>query len=169
VAGPKWLVDDPSQSLPACAAAPTFKAWLESVDPKFLIEGLHFQSVDMFGPNIGFLKFKAACFDRASHQFLPGIVFMRGGSVGILVVLVAEDTGEEFTVAVKQPRMPTGDFDSMEITAGMLDNDGNFAGKAAEELAEETGGRTRIAHTRMHPSLLLARANACLSGLASAR
>jgi hypothetical protein len=35
----------------------------------------------------------------------------------------------------------------------MLDNDGNFAGKAAEELAEETGGRTRIAHTHTHAPL----------------
>ena len=130
---------DRGVDLQKCFNSPAFQVWAGSVDEKFLIEKLLFQSVDMFGPRVGFLKFKADCFDRASHQFLPGIVFMRGGSVGILVILVSEETGQEFTVAVKQPRLPTGSHDSVEIPAGMLDDDGNFAGKAAEELREETG------------------------------
>lgn len=130
---------DPGVNLRKCFDSPVFQQWAKSVDVKFLIKHVLFQSVDMFGPRVGFLKFKADCADRASGQFLPGIVFMRGGSVGILVVLVSEQTGQEFTVAVKQPRLPTGNFDSVEIPAGMLDDEGNFAGKAAEELQEETG------------------------------
>jgi ADP-sugar diphosphatase len=117
----------------------TFTTWVAGIDAKFLIEKIHMQSVDMFGPNIGFMKFRADCFDRATHTFLPGIVFMRGGSVGILTILVAQETGEEFTLAVAQPRLPMGSFESLEIPAGMLDGSGNFAGKAASEMAEETG------------------------------
>ena len=116
-----------------------FKDWLASVEPAFLVEKLHLQSVDMFGPHIGFIKFQADCFDRDTHTFLPGIVFMRGGSVGILTILVAQETGEEYTVAVMQPRLPMGSFESLEIPAGMLDGSGNFAGKAAQEMKEETG------------------------------
>jgi ADP-sugar diphosphatase len=75
-------------------------------------------------------------------QFLPGIIFMRGGSVGLLVILEAEEQrGEEYAVVVKQPRLPLGRWDHTEIPAGMLDDSGNFCGKAAEELQEETGIR----------------------------
>eukprot|EP01043_Picozoa_sp_COSAG02_P011233 COSAG02_NODE_410_length_22875_cov_43.282755_14_plen_524_part_00 len=117
----------------------TFTKWVTGIDAKFLIEKVHIQSVDMFGPNIGFVKFRADCFDRATHTFLPGTVFMRGGSVGILTIIIAEETGEEFTIAVAQPRLPMGSFESLEIPAGMLDGSGNFAGKAASEMEEETG------------------------------
>ena len=37
-----------------------------------------------------------------TQSFLPGIVFMRGGSVGILTILVAEETGAEYSVCVIQ-------------------------------------------------------------------
>ena len=40
---------------------------------------------------------------------------MRGGSVGVLVILVSEETGDEFTVVVRQPRLPVGSYDSIEI------------------------------------------------------
>ena len=133
------LTAEPGIDLEKVARWKNFTEWTASVDPKFLVEKVHVQSVDMFGPNIGFMKFRADCFDRATHTFLPGVVFMRGGSVGILTILVAEETREEFTLAVVQPRLPMGSFASVEIPAGMLDGSGNFAGKAAGEMAEETG------------------------------
>ena len=125
------LTAEPGIDLEKVARWKNFTEWTASVDPKFLVEKVHVQSVDMFGPNIGFMKFRADCFDRATHTFLPGVVFMRGGSVGILTILVAEETREEFTLAVVQPRLPMGSFASVEIPAGMLDGSGNFAGKAA--------------------------------------
>ena len=133
------LTAEPGIDLEKVVNATVFKDWMASVDASFLVEKVHIQSVDMFGPHIGFIKFRADCFDRETHTFLPGIVFMRGGSVGILTILVAQETGEEFTVAVMQPRLPMGSFESLEIPAGMLDGSGNFAGKAASEMKEETG------------------------------
>ena len=133
------LTAEPGIDLDKVTNTRMFKDWMASVDSQFLIKRIHVQSVDMFGPNVGFVKFKAGCFDRVSNTFLPGIMFMRGGSVGILTILVAEETGEEFTLAVVQPRLPMGSFESVEIPAGMVDGSGNFAGKAAEEMAEETG------------------------------
>lgn len=114
-----------------------FQNWLAQVDTsKFQIRSVHFQSVDMFGSRVGFIKFKADVVD-ASGKFIPGIVFMRGGSVGILAVLICN--GRKYSVMTVQPRLPTGRFDFCEIPAGMLDGSGNFAGVAAKELDEELG------------------------------
>lgn len=114
-----------------------FIDWLASVDDqKFVVRGVHFQSVDMFGPKVGFIKFKADIVD-GKGKFVPGIVFMRGGSVGILTVLTCN--GEKHSLMTVQPRIATGRFDFVEIPAGMLDGSGNFAGVAAKELDEEAG------------------------------
>jgi ADP-sugar diphosphatase len=115
-----------------------FQNWLAQVDTnKFQIRSVHFQSVDMFGSvKVGFIKFKADVVDKAG-KFIPGIVFMRGGSVGILAVLNCQ--GKKYSVMTVQPRVPTGRFDFLEIPAGMLDGSGNFAGVAAKELEEELG------------------------------
>ncbi len=68
---------------------------------------------------------------------VPGIVFLRGGAVAILVLLACED--KTFILLCRQPRVPVGSVSFPEIPAGMLDGDGKFAGVAAKELEEETG------------------------------
>src|SRR5262249_50206886 len=70
-------------------------------------------------------------------KFIPGIVFMRGGAVGMLPVLTCK--GKKYTVLTVQPRVPSGRFDFVEIPAGMLDGSGKFGGVAAKELKEELG------------------------------
>lgn len=121
----------------AITASKQFTDWLASMDEqKFVVKSLHIQSVDMFGPKIGFIKFKADVTDK-NGKFVPGIVFMRGGSVAILCVLTCE--GKEYTLLTVQPRVPTGSFAFTEVPAGMLDGSGNFAGVAAKELDEEAG------------------------------
>lgn len=123
--------------------AKAFTDWLASVDDqKFVVRGVHFQSVDMFGPKVGFIKFKADLVDDKG-KFVPGIVFMRGGSVGILTVLTCN--GQKYSLMTVQPRIATGRFDFTEIPAGMLDGSGNFAGVAAKELDEEA--EIKIAQT----------------------
>jgi ADP-sugar diphosphatase len=116
-------------------ASKQYQDWLTSMDgKKFIVKSVHFQSVDMFGPKkIGFIKFKADVTD-SKGKFVPGIVFMRGGSVGMLVVL-----NKTHAVLTVQPRVPTGSFDFVELPAGMLDGSGNFAGVAAKEIEEELG------------------------------
>lgn len=44
-----------------------------------------------------------------------------------------------FALLTIQPRIAAGSLAFAELPAGMLDNSGDFAGKAADEIAEETG------------------------------
>jgi hypothetical protein len=74
----------------AIASAP-FQQWLAAVEakgPSMSVKAITVQGVDMFGPRVGFCKFKADV--ELDGTFVPGIVFMRGGAVAILVVLVNE-------------------------------------------------------------------------------
>jgi len=80
------------------------------------------------------MKFKAII-TNDENKNIPGVVFMRGGAVGMLVILSCD--GIEYSILTLQPRVPTGQFQFPEIPAGMLDHSGDFAGVAANELAEE--------------------------------
>jgi len=75
------------QALKSISCVP-FTDWLTQVtqDKRFVVKKIHIQGVDFFGPRVGFIKFKADIFDDTG-KFLPGVVFMRGGAVGILVIL----------------------------------------------------------------------------------
>ena len=117
-----------------------FKNWKDTLDVKFKVKSIQIQSVDLAGPSenprVLFMKFKADVTDKDGN-FIPGIVFMRGGSVGILVLLNYKQC--YFTILTLQPRFPAGCYNFPEIPAGMLDGDGNFSGVAAKEIKEETG------------------------------
>jgi ADP-sugar diphosphatase len=117
-------------------AAP-FKEWVRTVEknPRMLVEKITIQSVDMFGPRFGFIKFKADV--KVDGKAPPGIVFMRGGAVAVLVVL--KHGTSNYTVMVRQPRVAVGNPNMPEIPAGMLDGEGRFSGVAAKEMQEETG------------------------------
>lgn len=131
-----------------------FVEWMEAINkienpdlskPELLVDKVHIQNIDMFGPRIGFLKFEVAArkWNEKMKQvaFVPGIVFMRGGAVGILCILIEAETGKEYALITLQPRIPAGFPDFAEIPAGMLDGEPNhqkFAGKAAKEMSEET-------------------------------
>jgi ADP-sugar diphosphatase len=116
-----------------------FKGWIEKTSRVFRLTDIIIQGVDMFNPvKLGFIKFKASVTRRDNGVSLPGVVFLRGGSVGIIVVLECEETGQKYTLLTKQGRVPIGQ-ELLEIPAGMLDGSGNFGGTAAKELKEETG------------------------------
>jgi len=112
-----------------------FTKWAMEFDPKLTCTSITIQSVDYFGPRIGFLKFRADI--TFNGKPIPGIIFMRGGAVAILVILKCE--GKFYMVLTCQPRAAMGSSNFLEIPAGMLDGSNNFAGVAAKELAEETG------------------------------
>jgi hypothetical protein len=120
--------------------AQVFKDWVEAVDKDdiLFINGVEVQSIDMFGPRVGFIKFKADAVINIGGEegavMVPGIVFMRGGAVGILVIL--ECDGREYTILTYQARVPVGCHNLPEVPAGMLDGSGNFKGVAADEIAE---------------------------------
>ncbi len=115
-----------------------FKEWQDGLDAEFVVKKITVQSVDMFGPRVGFLKFKAEVSDK-DGSVVPSIVFMRGASVAVLFVLKAEETGKEYTILTVQARFPTGKHKFADIPAGMVDGDGNFVGVAAKEIKEEVG------------------------------
>lgn len=119
--------------------SPLFTNWLASLDPKLFLKSVHIQSVDKFSNGkIGFLKAKATVFDADNLEghALPGIIFMRGPSVAVLIVIQCGD--KKFTLLTEQARVPIGKRSFLEIPAGMLDDD-SFKGAAARELEEETG------------------------------
>ncbi|TNJ27027.1 ADP-sugar diphosphatase [Giardia muris] len=119
--------------------------WCSRLDPELKVDKIEVQSVDYFGQRVGFLKFQAQASLRSRPDVrLPGVVFMRGGSVAILVVLrVSEEDGTmrkiAYTVLTEQPRVPAGCSAFHEIPAGMVDDEGDIVGVAVRELAEETG------------------------------
>ena len=113
-----------------------FKTWVTNLDPLFKITKITMQSVDMFGPRIGFLKFQV--FGTFNGKPVPGIVFSRGNSVTILPVLTNIETKEKYVICCQQPRMAAGKI-KCEIPAGMMDDNNCFIGVAAKEMKEETG------------------------------
>lgn len=109
------------------------------------IHSVEIQSVDLFGKKVGFIKIKSHCtlIDGDTHHKehpLPGICFLRGNAVSILVVLCCEDSDETYALLVEQPRIPIGQVSVLELPAGMIDlaSDG-VAGVAAKEMEEECG------------------------------
>jgi ADP-sugar diphosphatase len=127
----------PGLDLARCIKSKLFVDWAAGLDAELAIQKVVVQSVDYFGPRVGFLKVEAVALFNGVR--VPGICFLRGGAVSILVLLKCE--GETWVVCTRQPRVPVGRAALLELPAGMLDDSGAFAGVAAKELAEETGIR----------------------------
>jgi 8-oxo-dGTP pyrophosphatase MutT (NUDIX family) len=109
-------------------------------DDPYQLKGIAIQSVDFFGPvHLGFVKLVAEISNDSGRR-LPGIVFLRGGSVALLIILRPRDARDErWVVTTIQPRMSSGSLSFMEIPAGIIDDQGTFIGAAAKELQEELG------------------------------
>eukprot|EP00980_Cylindrotheca_fusiformis_P030354 scaffold24680_cov113-Cylindrotheca_fusiformis.AAC.7 len=132
-----------------------FRTWRDRCeksygDKELDLHSVEIQSVDLFGPRVGFVKIKAesSLVQKGVHseKRIPGICFLRGGAVTILVALICEQGGSKqvYTVLVDQPRVPIGAASCLELPAGMIDdiNDG-VGGTAARELEEECGIKLR--------------------------
>lgn len=132
-----FVTADTGLDLEKAKEAKPFKDWVDAIaqEKRVSMSHIHFQSVDMFGPRVGFIKFKAD--PQIDGKNVPGIVFMRGGAVAILVILYFRD--ELYTLGVRQTRVPVASASFLEIPAGMIDDDGNFVGVVAKEMKEETG------------------------------
>ncbi|KAH8702356.1 NUDIX family hydrolase [Talaromyces proteolyticus] len=111
----------------------------------YSLRKIDIQAVDYFGKEqrLGFIKLKAEV-SNDEGESLPGSVFLRGGSVGMLLILQPDDVPsgsdkDKRAIMTIQPRIPAGSLEFPEIPAGMLDDSGTFAGGAAKEIYEETG------------------------------
>lgn len=113
-------------------------------DDPYRLESITIQSVDFFGARIGFIKLKTVVKSK-SGDTLPGSVFLRGGSVAILLILETESQSTldkqpgRWAVLTVQPRIPAGSLEMVELPAGMIDDSGTFSGTAAKEIKEECG------------------------------
>ncbi|KAJ2303326.1 hypothetical protein IWW55_002986 [Coemansia sp. RSA 2706] len=131
---------------------PALVQWLDQLDrqthgdPRVQISRIQIQSIDEFAPGqIGFVKFAAHA--TVQNTRIPGIVFLRGPSVAMLVVLRTQADqprttsahDRDFVLLTEQPRVAAPDFAAAELPAGMLDASSEFAGAAAREIREETG------------------------------
>ncbi|KAI0437508.1 hypothetical protein F4803DRAFT_148405 [Xylaria telfairii] len=122
-------------------------------DP-YALRSITVQSYDIWGgKRVGFLKLQSEVTNSAGES-LPGAVFLRGPSVGMLVMLIPDDAQpgkdsadeeERYVLLTIQPRIAAGSLAFAELPAGMVDDDasgsgeGKFAGTAAREIYEELG------------------------------
>ncbi|KAG7139149.1 Nudix hydrolase 14 like protein [Verticillium longisporum] len=109
----------------------------------YRLHAITVQAYDLFGPHrVGFLK-AVADVSNAEGASLPAAVFLRGPSVAMLVTLVpddaAPDSDERYALLTVQPRVAAGSLAFVELPAGMVDDEGSFAGVAAKEIREELG------------------------------
>jgi hypothetical protein len=84
--------------LGAVLSSTQFMGWTRSVDPALHVKSVHVQSVDFFGPRIGFLKFKARaaappppprrCWRRGLRVARAGVWFLEGAPLHACVCCV---------------------------------------------------------------------------------
>ena len=113
-----------------------------STDP-WRLERVTIHHVTPFGNKIGFLTIEA--FQRKGEgknpkDQLDRVIFLRGGSVAILMILRPRDNrNERYVILTDQPRAGACSTTFLEIPAGMLDDKSdNVKGKAIEEIEQET-------------------------------
>jgi ADP-sugar diphosphatase len=134
-----------------------FKDWLDSLTRNLKLQndsGHAFQSdpwvlkevvilsVTIFETGvIGFMTVEAKLRRiRDSPTALDRVVFLRGGSVAVLMILRPKEAKHErYVILTEQPRIGACGMSFLEIPAGMLDDSDNITGKAIQEIKEETG------------------------------
>lgn len=135
----KYCPDDVKRDLPSdlskeeLESFPAYKTWFAALQKTleaqfspehpyhqnpYKLRSIDIQSVDRFGKGrLGFIKLKADVSADDGQKF-PGSVFMRGGSVAMLLVLTAESKNassgngdseaDEYVILTVQPRIPAG-------------------------------------------------------------
>ncbi|KUJ09276.1 NUDIX domain-containing protein [Mollisia scopiformis] len=108
----------------------------------YALKSLTIQSFTRFPhptPRLGFLSLTASLLNT-KNESLPGSIFLRGPSVGMLCLLSPRDNpAEKWAIMTIQARPAAGSLAFCELPAGMVDGGGTFAGAAAKEIKEEVG------------------------------
>ena len=88
---------------------------------------------------LGFVKMTMNASDKTTgKKIASNIVFARGDSIAILIIVKIENTGKEYVLLCDQMRLASGGR-CQEICAGMMDAEGNIASVVLKEVKEETG------------------------------
>ncbi|KAF1956943.1 hypothetical protein CC80DRAFT_592966 [Byssothecium circinans] len=143
---------------------PAFKNWLEALRSNLALQstsghtfeaepwrlvGIKVHAVTVFANGkIEFMTIEGMLRKRSgkgSGDKLDRVVFLRGGSVAVLMILRPKDSGNErYVILTEQPRIGAASTSFLEIPAGMLDEEsGDVKGKPIEEIYEETSLRVR--------------------------
>ena len=133
-----------------------FKEWLKTLqnsmnqqkfsdhrfhDEPFTLSKLKIQAFDRFPDGdterIYFMKLFATVKNK-SGGFVSGVVFLRGGSTAMLIILRPSDNPDErWVIMTEQPRIAAGSLQFMEIPAAIIDDTENIAESAARRISQE--------------------------------
>jgi len=130
--------------IPLILKAPKFKSWFDKIDHGSLdLQSITITDVDWFcaptaiaPEKLGFLKLTAKVFDRKTGKPVPGIAFIRGDAVAVLIRVVVGLSA--YFIMCRQLRFPVGGY-TLEAPAGMMDASANISGVMIKEIEEETG------------------------------
>ncbi len=135
---PKIKITGQNSKMVSCSYL--FQSWLNSLDEKLKVISVFVQSVDIITRNgkqeILFLKFRAEIVDSFGRS-LPGIVFLRGPSVGIFIVLQTKK--QDYAVLIESAQPAVGMQSYLQLPAGMMDGEKDALSVAKREMKEETG------------------------------
>lgn len=138
---------------------PAFKNWLDALkknlevqttpghtfekDPWRLTSVMIYNVTVFDDGKIGFMTIEALM--KKNDKSLNRVIFLRGGSVAVLMILRPKDArNERYVILTEQPRIGACSTAFLEIPAGMLDDkSGDVIGKAMQEIEEETSLRVR--------------------------
>ena len=116
-------------------ASNKFQNWIKKLeDSEIKVEKIDVYKVNFFGNKVGFIY--AEAFSTINGKIVPGISFIRGDSVTVLIIFNVE--GKKYFLSTKQYRVPIAKWD-IDLVAGMMDEDNEFKSVALKELYEETG------------------------------
>lgn len=116
-------------------------------DP-WILRGIKVHSVTKFNTGkIGFMNIEAILRkdpmikrDGDVPTQLDRVVFLRGGSVAVLMILRPKEAKHErYVIMTEQPRVGACGMRFLEIPAGMMDDEDEVTGAAIKEIKEETG------------------------------
>ena len=112
----------------------------------YKLRSVTIQGVDWFGTEeiqwLGRVKMRVEI-TNDKNESLTGSVFLRGGSVAMLLILQPDDVAEgneldKYVIMTVQSRIAAGSLAFAEIPAGMLDDgSGDFSGGAAKVIGEQ--------------------------------
>lgn len=126
------------------SSAPKYHAWLRKAlasakENGFVIENVHVKAVSLFGPNLGFAYVDATVRNTSTGKLVPGLVFLRGAAVAVLVIFRDSVSKKRFLVVTEQARVASGVMALAEACAGMMDASMQFRSVGTKELEEELG------------------------------